>query len=492
MQEHTNNIITHLHKYTNRQYISYSKSFNEFWNDRIFNTSEDIFFIFGEKFIVLQNARPHLLPPIINHQIDHINLRIFHQLSKKYFDLENLLALSFWKGKTATEIKTTNKEKTHLYEFTSYYKETKRSYKTINAEDFTHMITITFPHPTFIKHPIFTMNYNEILRSFINQGLQRQRVYIEKKYEDKLKRVISDPQKRRETAKKLKKENFQYSKTYEIHENGFLHVHFLMKLPPFLRSRNFKELINLFAKWYNTKPIGVDIKYLKKKNRKRASNYVNKYLRKQYQEPALKYTIDPDGIMYYLIDKKRFYLNDIPRIQSYSRNCKKNEIKIYKAQKCISVRELGDNEEDKTIKEYPYTYIKAERISTKIDFIDYLRVKEDIDRFKRLKAKREAHRQIKQWEERNKTLETLRDYINGKINIIDSVLLYNRDDEFKKVLNALEKWKKEDKEIKKHYENLIIEADKKLKKDLFIIDVTPPPPPTPEKLQIQRQEEPDD
>lgn len=462
------------------QYIGTSKSFNEFWEDRTYDVyNEDTFYSIGKEYIVFQNARPHLLSDIFLHKIDTINLRTFYNASKEAKSMENILALFFWKGKTGTTIQTLNNDRTHFYEFESVYKERRRSYIEVRENEFTHFVTITYQHPTTIKHPIYIMQYNEWLRRKTNKGLHRARVYIVKMYNDMLKSKIKDKKKRREEAKRLRDKHFKYFKVYEIHNNGFLHVHMLMELPKEIADRDFKDIIQLFAKWFETALNGVDIKYLGKKGRMNVMDYINKYLKKQYSQTGIKYTYDENGEIFYLIKKKTFYANDIPRIQSYSRNCRIDIKRRWKTQKCKKAKELSNSEEDMLMKERPFPLIKAERYELPLDYELYNKkaVYNDVNRFKRLKAKRNTHRQIKELLKLYGRLDAataiLKEFIEDKMDIIGSIVLHNDDKPLKDVIWALDTFKNAREIDRQEKIDLINKARKKLKGILFTIDTLP-------------------
>jgi SepF-like predicted cell division protein (DUF552 family) len=402
---------------------------------------------------------------MISKKITNIDLKTFYKESKLERNMQNLLALLFWKSKIATIINTMNKDKTHVYQFRTIYKERRRAYTEIKDDDWTHFMTITYKHPTYLRNSFDIMLYNELFRYLTNQGIHRMRSNFNKAYNDKLKKKIKDKKKRQFIANKLKNENFKYVKVYEVHKNGFIHVHILVKFPPEFRRRDFKEMIQIIANWFETDTIGVDLKRIKS-GKRRTNEYVMKYLKKSFwDESIVKQTIDENGRVYYAIRLDAFYTNDIPRLMSYSRNCEKK--KRVKTQKCISTRKLTDSKEDTLLKELNAHRISAERVPAGIPYISYENefIKTDVEKFRKLKAKRTAHREIKAWEERQDHLAVLEDYVNGKINIVDAVISHNRDDEMKKVMKALYGWERVEKEIKQRYSDIIAQAYVKFRKD---------------------------
>jgi hypothetical protein len=172
--------------------------------------------------------------------------------------------------------------------------------------------------------------------------------------------------------------------------------------------------------------------------------------------------------MYYLLNKQAFYSNDIKRIVSYSRNCKV-DVKRKKAQKIKKVRKLTDNEKDKLLKERPSLLISTEKIQLPIDYVDYELVRKDVEKFKRLKARRQEYKELRKEEERHRILDILKEFVEDKINVLDSVILHNRYDKLKAVINALDRLNNEDKEIKQKYSELIIQAKEKL--DTILLEI---------------------
>jgi hypothetical protein len=161
-----------------------------------------------------------------------------------------------------------------------------------------------------------------------------------------------------------------------------------------------------------------------------------------------------------LLNKNAFYLNDIKRLISYSRNCKVF-VKKKKPRKFLKARKLTDNEQDKLLKERPSLLVETKRIQLSIDYVDYEFVRRDVEKYKRLKERRERYRELRKEEERQRTLDILKGFVEDKINIIDSVILHSRYDELKTVIKALDRLNK-DKEIKQKYLELTIQAEKKL------------------------------
>lgn len=451
---HDNDNISYLYKFV-KQCVETSKSFRDlFLNERTLNS--DNFFSIGEKYIVFQNATISL-SDIIKYILIHktLDLQSFYEASKKVNSVENLIASFFWKYQTGTLIKILNKERTYLYEILAFFKERQRVDIDFNEKQFKYSITITYKHPE-IRHPIFIMNYNQLLIKKTNEGIHRASMYFFKMFKDELKDEIEDPKKLNEEAKRLRDEFFRYFKIYETHRNGYIHVHMLASFPKQF-TKDFKKMIEMLASWFETDKSGVDIKYINKNDRKKMKRYIKKQLQNQQ---TLRYTIDENDDIYYLLNINAFYLNDIKRLISYSKNCKVF-VKKKKAQKIFRKRKLTNNEKDKILKEKAFNLISTERIQLKIDYVEYELVRRDVEKYKRLKERRQEYKELRKQEERRRTLDIIKGFIEDKINIIDSVILHNRYDKLKTVIKALDRLNN-DKEIKQKYLELIIQAETKL------------------------------
>jgi hypothetical protein len=228
-----------------------------------------------------------------------------------------------------------------------------------------------------------------------------------------------------------------------------------LKLPPEL-VKDFRKLIKLFAGWFEVPENAVDLKYIPKEDRKKVKRYVKKLLLKRYLETSLKHTIDENNELYYLIDKEAFFLNDISRIISHSRNVK---IIKKKRKQVRKVRKLTNKKEDKILKEKASRIISVEKIQLPIDFVNYEFARRDVEKFKRLKERREKRRKKLLKEERDKILDTLRKFVKNEITI-------SSKDELKAIINALDKLNDEAKNIKQYLE-LTTQAGNKIIQLLF-------------------------
>lgn len=458
---HDSDNIAYLYRFV-KKYVS--KVFFDFLNERSLDYTNNVLFYIGKQYIVFQNIKPLLskileILEILRHK--HIlDLNTFYKLSKEARLIENLISLFYWKAKTGTIIKALNKERTHLYEILAIYRERYGFDIDFDETQFNYLATITYPHLTTTKNPILIMEFNQEAVKRTNRGLHRFRTYVSKFFKDELKDRIKDPKELNKEARKLTDILFRYIKFYEVHKSGHIHVHILLKLPPEL-VRDFRKLIKLFAGWFEVPENAVDLKYIPKKDRKKVKRYVKKLLLKRYLETSLKHTIDENNELYYLIDKEAFFLNDISRIISHSRNVK---IIKKKRKQVRKVRKLTNKKEDKILKEKASRIISVEKIQLPIDFVNYEFARRDVEKFKRLKERREKRRKKLSKEERDRILDTLRKFVRR-----DEII---SKDELKAVAYALDRLNEEIKSLKQYLE-LIIQAQKKINQMLFEIFFTP-------------------
>jgi hypothetical protein len=393
---HTDNIITYLYAYT-------SKSFREFYYDFYENKQHSNNYLITEDYIIFDNIKPSLTPDILEKQ--YLTLQEFYKQSKKKKRLDNLICLYAYKYKTITKITRTKEDK--IINIYNPYKELARIISYPTDKDFTHLLTVSYSH-SLSKNIFEIMQDNEIYRKRVNKGIHRLRNYVYKKLKDELKKKIKDKALLNEKVKELKRKVFKYFKVYELHKSNHLHAHILVKLPDFITKRDFREIIRKMSEWFDTSPIGIDLKRIKKNGKNKVIGYVLKYMNKQFNSNNMFYIEKEKKEKIYLIKKDALIRNDIPRMISRSRNIKVKRFKpffIYKEE---------ENTEKKEIKE-------INRVELAISQKKYEDFKKTLEKFKTIKEKK-LEFEIKQAEERTEKLEKIKDFLDGRYYSIRDIM----------------------------------------------------------------------
>lgn len=268
------------------------------------------------------------------------------ELEKEFIekkDLASLIALKLFKYHTSTDmIKKSNNDV--YYYIRSVYKERKRTTYYIEDNDFTHLLTITYKakeNNNFFE--IF--EYNKELIEKFRTGFKRLRAYFKKNNLEKIK----------------------YIAVREITEKLTIHFHILIKLPLKFRE-NFKKMIKLLAKWFETAENGIDLKYLKTNERKTAVKYVSKYMNKG--KNTLAGMIKDTKILAY--EKTALMLSMFSRIYSYSYKSKV-KIKRHKASKVYRTDEKIERVEKKTSDIEKIDNDTFSKLLRKFVFLEYIR-----------------------------------------------------------------------------------------------------------------------
>jgi hypothetical protein len=392
---HTDNIISDL-------YVNASKSFREFYSDFYQYKAYSNNYLITDKYIIFDNIKP----TITKLEKQYLTLQEFYKQSKKAKRLDNLICLFFYKFKTISKItRTKENEIINIY---NPYKELARTITYPEDNDFTHLLTISYPHS--LNSDVFKiMEDNKQLRKKINKGTHRLRSYVYKKLKDELKKKITEKELLNEKVKELKKKVFKYFKVYELHASNHLHAHILIKLPDFITRLNFKnEIIPKFVKWFETEPQGIDLKRLSK-NKRNAKRYVLKYIFKQFNNDNVFYVVNRKKEKIYFIKKDAIIRNDIPRMISRSRNIKTKRFKPF-----FTIQKEQVEKKEKEIKE-------INRFELEISQKNYEDFKEILKDFRTTREKLIEY-EIEQAEKRTEILEKLKLFLDDRYFSINDIL----------------------------------------------------------------------
>lgn len=365
----TNNIISHL-------YGNATKAFRKFTLEYPANIKSNITITDDGKYIVFCDVKGIIPVKFLKEYKDRLTLDRLYKYSVDKQILNNLIALYKFKFENGNHITVSNSE--YIYNIISTYKERHRTI-TYPANDsfFTHLVTITYSN--LLTTSIFRIiqRNKEIIKK-VNQAIRRIRAYIQKWIKNRLKKIIKDKKKLNETVRKYTNKIFGYFKVYELHESNHIHVHFLMKLPKFIRNMPFKIIIKKFATWFETAENGVDIKFLKK-GKRYAQRYVTKYLNKQFTNDNMFYVINEYGEIFNFIKLSALIRNDIKRMTSRSRN-----IKVKKYKPLVHFEKVKNESKEKIAE---FRIVKLEIIQK-----NYKEFKEIIAKFEEFKKQKERNR----------------------------------------------------------------------------------------------------
>lgn len=273
----------------------------------------------------------------------HSKIKELEEEFIKKKDFASLIALKLFKYHTSTDmIKKSNNDV--YYHIRNVYKERKRTTYYIEDNDFTHLLTITYKakeNSNFFE--IF--KYNKNLIEKFKRGFKRLRAYF----------------------KKMKIAKVKYIAVREVTEKLTIHFHVLIKLPSKFRE-DFKKMIELLSGWFETEQNGIDLKYLKNSERKKAVKYISKYMNKG--KHAIVGMIEDTKIIVY--EKKALMLSMFARIYSYSY---KNKVKIkrHKASKVYRTNETTERVEKETSEIEKLNYDKFSKLLRKFVFLEYIR-----------------------------------------------------------------------------------------------------------------------
>jgi len=348
-----------------------TKSFRKFVNNYSVNIKSN--YLIGDKYIIFNDTKAII--PVRFRKSNKLDLKRLYEYSvdKRIFD--NLISIFKFKFENANNIIRSNDN--FIFDVINTYKERYRTITYPENNDFTHLITITYQN-LLIDNIFEIIQRNREIIKKINKGIRRLRAYIKKYLKDKLKRYIKDREVLNRTVRKKTNEIFSYFKVYELHNSNYIHAHILIKLPAFIRNMPFEEIINKFAKWFDTATNGVDIKFLKK-NKENAKRYVIKYLMKQFTNDNLFYVMNENGEIFNFIKKDAIIRNDIKRMISRSRNI---QVKRYRP---LLKFEKSENLNKEKIS-------KFEIIELEITQKNYEEFKDFVLDFERLKEQRERNR----------------------------------------------------------------------------------------------------
>ena len=410
------NIIPAIHENVNKS-INASKSVKEFFSE-FFNSFSNNFII-TDQYIVFDSLKPRIYEDI---EQGYLTLQRFYKYSKESRNLANLIALFFYKYQTKTKITLTKLD--CITTIINSYKEFARTISFPSDSGYTHLLTITYANNIEANNSIdeiFGILFrNDELRKRTNRGIHRLRNLITSQIRRELrKKGIKDKWQLNKLVKIIRNKEFKYFKVYELHKSNLLHVHILIKLPKFIRRRDFREIIELLARMFETSVIGIDLKRLKG-NKDEAKRYVTKYLIKQYAENNMFY-VEKLGEKIYFIRKDAFIRNDIPRITSKSRNVTTKRMKK-------DGFSINSTPVQKIAKEGKETI----RIKREITRKDANKFKNILAQFKTRKQK-EREREIEKDIKRVWATDILQDYIDGRYWSIKNVMKainFARDDEW--------------------------------------------------------------
>jgi hypothetical protein len=182
-----------------------------------------------------------------------------------------------------------------------------------------------------------------------------------------------------------------------------------MKLPSFI-TKDFKEMISKFVKWFDAEPQGIDIKRIKG-NKINVVNYILKYMFKQFNNNNAFYVETEKKERINAIRIDALIRNDIPRMTSKSRNVKTERFKPHFEFKEIKNKE---NNTEKVKKE-------VRRIEREITKKHYGEFKEYLKDFKTTREKILGF-EIEKASKRTEKLNKLRDFLDGKYYSIRDIL----------------------------------------------------------------------
>lgn len=278
------------------------------------------------------------------------------ELEKEFIekkDLASLIAIKLFKYHTSTEIIIKSNNDKYYY-IKSIYKERKRTRYYIEDNDFTHLLTITYKakeNSNFFE----IYEHNKSIIEKFKEGFKRLRAYF----------------------KKMKLEKIKYIAAREITEKLTIHFHVLIKLPEKFR-RDFKKMIQLMARWFETAENGIDLKYLKINERKKATRYISKYMNKG--KHTIAGMISDTKILVY--EKNALMLSMFSKMYSYSYS-NKVKIKRHKASKVYRTDEKTERIERKTSDIEKIDNNISSKLLEKFVLLEYIRYYAK-ERFKKL------------------------------------------------------------------------------------------------------------
>jgi hypothetical protein len=363
---HVNNIISHLYGYT-------TKSFKKFINNYSVNLKSLIFA--NDKYLIFNDTKAIIPIRFLQKNTNKLDLRRLYEYSIEKQILDNLISIFKFKFENANHIIKSNED--FIFDVINPYKERFRTITYPENDDFTHMASITYQN--LLTNSIFEIiERNRQIIKKVNRGIRRLREYIKKWLRDRLKRIIKNREELNRTVRKKTREIFNYFKVYELHESNYIHAHILIKLPAFIRNMPFEEIINKFAKWFDTTKQGIDLKYLKK-NKENAKKYVIKYLMKQFTIDNMFYVMNEYGEIFNFIKTSAIIRNDIKRMTSRSRN-----VKVKKFKPLIKFEKI-ENKNKEEIKHFDLVEIEIMQKN-------YEEFKEIIAEFEEFKKQKERNR----------------------------------------------------------------------------------------------------